>query len=1035
MARINKLCPIFLFVFTACFLFVPQWTQAEEKNVTIDPILMKKLEYRLIGPSRGGRVTAVTGIPDLPFTFFMGTTGGGVWKTTDGGITWDNISDKFFKVGSIGSVEVALSDPNIIYVGTGSASPRGNISAGRGVYKSTDAGQTWAFIGLEKAGQIGKIQIHPQDPDLVYAAVLGNIFGPNPERGVYRSKDGGKTWDRVCFVDEKTGCIDMVMDPQNPRIIYAGFWQAERKPWTMIDGGEKGGVWKTLDGGDTWKRLEGGLPDGVVGRVGIAVSPVNPARVWVIQEAKDEKKGGIYMTEDAGKTWKRINRDHNYRQRAWYYSRIFADPQNEHTLYVLNTDFYRSLNNGKEFERIRVPHGDNHCLWINPNNSNFMIQSNDGGANVSFNGGRSWSTLMNQPTAEIYRVAVDNQFPYRVYGDQQDNSTVSILSQGRPNQEFYTVGGGESGHIAVDPRNPDVIYAGNYIGILTRLDRKKGHIKQIKAYPELVDGIAGRDLKYRFQWNFPIRFSPHDPKVLYITSNYVHRSTDEGQTWEVISPDLTNNIDAYLDRPGGPIQHDVTGVETYCTVFAFEESPLEPGVLWAGSDDGLVHVSQDNGRSWQNVTPKDMPKEGTVNMFDISSKHPGRVLMAVYKYRDNDFKPYIFRTQDYGKSWSQLADGKNGIPEDFFVRAVREDPYREGLLYAGTEFGMFISFDNGKSWQEFQLNLPITPVTDMMIYQKDLVISTQGRSFWILDDIGFLHQIQDKQKDQDMVLYQPENPYRTQVRGTLGRLSVYFFLKEKPKEAKMEILDAQDNVIREYEKVKVEKGANRWTWDLTHKPPDKIKEAVISLSYTGGPKAVPGKYKVRLSAGENSQTQEFEVLKDPRWDFISQSDLQEQFDLQVKIGKAFTKSHDLIKNVRAIREQVKDISSRADKMGYDESIKTAAEELSKKLTALEDDLIQTKNESGQDPINYQVKLDNQLAYVYSTAHSQDGKPVQPITDRYNELMGRLNQASQNFQTLADTDLDSLRGPARTAQDPQDNLGAAPEKGLKKKQLT
>jgi hypothetical protein len=671
---------------------------------------------------------------------------------------------------------------------------------------------------------------------------------------------------------------------------------------------------------------------------------------------------------------------------------------------VLNTGFYKSLNDGEDFERIRTPHGDNHCLWINPKNPKIMIQSNDGGANVSLNGGISWSTQMNQPTAEIYRVAVDNQFPYRVYGDQQDNSTISISSQGRPSQDFYSVGGGESGHIAVDPRNPDVIYAGNYIGILTRLDRKKGHIKRINAYPELADGIAGRDLKYRFQWNFPIRFSPHDPNVLYITSHFVHRSTNEGQTWEVISPDLTNNIDAYLDRPGGPIQHDTTGVETYCTIFAFEESPFEQGVLWAGSDDGLVHVSRDNGQSWENVTPKNMPEEGTVNMFDVSTKHPGRVLMAVYKYRDYDFKPYIFRTENYGKKWELLTDGKNGIPEDHFVRAVREDPYREGLLYAGTEFGMFISFDNGKNWQEFQLNLPVTPITDLMIYEKDLVISTQGRAFWILDDIGLLHQIQDEHKNKDAVLYKPENAYRTQVRGTLGRLFVYFYLKEKPKSAKMEILDEQDNVIQEVEKLRTSEGANRWSWNLAHKPPEKIQNAVISLSSTGGARAVPGKYKVHLTVGEQSYSQDFEILKDPRWDFNSQEDLEEQFDLQVKIGKSFTQSHDLIKNVRAIRDQIKDIASRAAKAGYDESIKTAAEELTKKLTALEEDLIQTKNESGQDPINYQVKLDNQLAYVYSAAGSQDGKPVQSVYDRFNELDEQLSKAAHTFQELAETDI-------------------------------
>ncbi len=1003
---IQRVCIIVLFLIGVCSLTAAQ-EKATDPNVTVDPVLYSQLKYRLIGPIRGGRVTAVTGIPDESFTFFMGTTGGGVWKTTDGGVTWINISDGFFKVSSIGSVEVSLSDPNVVYVGTGSASPRGNISTGRGVYKSTDAGKTWTLRGLETEGQIGKLQIHPQDPDLVYAAVLGNIFGPNPERGVYRTTDGGKSWERIHSVDEKTGCIDLVMDPNNPRILYAGFWQAERKPWTLIDGGDKGGVWKTTDAGATWTRLEGGLPNGVVGRVGIAVSPVNSDRVWVIQESVDETKGGIYVSEDGGKTWKRINRDHDFRQRAWYYSRIFADTKNEHTVYVLNTGFYRSLNDGKDFERIRTPHGDNHCLWINPKDPNIMIQSNDGGANVSFNGGKSWSTQMNQPTAEIYRVAVDNQFPYRLYGDQQDNSTISILSQGRPSQSFYEVGGGESGHIAVDPRNPDIIYAGNYIGMITRRDRKKGHETRIDAYPELDDGIAMRDLKYRFQWNFPIRISPHDPGVLYITSNMVHRSRDEGRTWEVISPDLTNNIDAYLNRPGGPVQHDVTGVETYCTIFAFEESPIEPGVLWAGSDDGLVHVSRDNGETWINVTPKNMPKEGTVNMFDISPHQPGCVFMAVYRYRDNDFFPYIFKTKNYGHTWDLLTDGKNGIPQDYFVRAVREDPDRQGLLYAGTEFGMFISFDDGRHWQSFQLNLPVTPITDMVVYRKDLILSTQGRAFWILDDIGLLHQMQQTDLNKDLVLYVPENPYRTQMRGTLNQLSVYAYLNKKPEKASIEILDSKDNVIRSLKEFKPEKGLNRFTWDLTHEPPDKIKEAVISLSYTGGPRAVPGDYKVRLNIDDFTDTKNFEVLKDPRWTHITVDDLQEQFDLQAQVGQAFTKSHELIKNVRAIRDQVKDISERATKAGYSEDVKTAADALIKKITALEDELIQNKNESDQDAINYQVKLDNHLAYVYSFVHEQDSKPNTSINERFVELKAQLDKAAQDFQALEDTDLKSF----------------------------
>ncbi len=995
---------LFLLIFTGVLVLLSSLSWAEEDNEVIDPMLYKNLEYRLIGPYRGGRVTAVTGIPDEPLTFFMGSTGGGVWKTTDGGINWTNISDGFFKVASIGSIEVALSDPNVIYVGTGSASPRGNISTGRGIYKSTDAGRTWKLIGLNTEAQIGKIQIHPQNPDVVYAAVLGNIFGPGSERGVYRSLNGGKNWEKVLYIDDKTGCIDMVMDPTNPRILYAGMWQAERMPWTLIDGGEKGGVYKSIDGGENWERLKGGLPTGVVGRVGVAVSPVNPQKVWVIQESIEEEKGGIYLSEDGGKNWIRINREHHLRQRAWYYSRIFADPQDEHTVYVLNTGFYKSLNDGKDFRRIRTPHGDNHCLWINPHDSDIMIESNDGGANVTYNGGHSWSPQSNQPTAEIYRVSVDNQFPYRVYGCQQDNSSISISSQGRPSQEFYSVGGGESGHVAVDPRNPDIIYAGNYIGMLTKLDKKRGHMKGINAYPELHDGIAGRDLKYRFQWNYPIRISPHDPDILYISSNYVHKSTDQGQTWEVISPDLTQNIDAYLDRPGGPIQNDCTGVETYSTIFAFEESSLEKGVLWAGSDDGLVHVSKDGGQNWEDVTPKNMPKEGTVNMFDVSSKVPGRVFMAVYRYRDNDFRPYIFRTNDYGQTWDLLTDGENGIPENYFVRVVREDTDRKGLLFAGTEFGMFFSFDDGKHWQKGQLNLPLTPVTDMIIHNQDLVLSTQGRAFWILDDLAVLEQVKQNMTERKAVLFKPENAYRTQVRGTISRLSVYYYLKENSESVKIEILDQDEKLIREFDKIKSDKGLNQFTWDLTHEEPEKIKEAVISLSYTGGPEAVPGDYKVRLTCGEEVETQDFRVLKDPRWDHVSVQDLQEQFELQVKVGQKFTLSHDLIKKVRDIREQVQSISSRVPEAGYSEEIKKSAGELAEKLNTLEKDLIQTKNESGQDPINYQVKLDNQLAYLYSSVHSQDSKPTQAIYQRFEDLNKQLISAEKRFKGLVASEI-------------------------------
>lgn len=971
--------------------------RVQQKHITIEPGLLKQLKYRFIGPMRGGRVTAVTGVPQHPRTFYMGTTGGGVWCTRDGGISWENISDGFFKVGSIGSVEVAQSNPNIIYVGTGSASPRGNISSGRGIYKSTDRGKSWKLMGLERGGQIGKLQIHPHHPQSVYAAVLGNIFAPSSERGVFRTRDGGKSWTRVFYIDDKTGCIDLVMDPTNPLILYAGMWRVERKPWTLIDGGKQGGVWKSTDGGDTWKPLKGGLPTGIVGRVGIAVSPVNSEKVWVVQEAEGGKDGGIYLSLDGGKKWKRINKDRRFRQRAWYYSRIFADPIDEHTVYILNTSFYKSLNDGREFQRIPVPHGDNHCLWINPTDNRIMIQSNDGGANVSFNGGKSWSSQTNQPTAEIYRVTVDHQFPYRLYGDQQDNSSLSIASQGRG--DFYRVGGGESGHIAVDPRDPSIIYAGNYIGILTRLDRKKGHIKRVDAYPELDDGIAPRDLKYRFQWNFPIRISPHDPGVLYITSNHVHRSTNGGQDWQVISPDLTRNIDRYLGRAGGPVQNDVTGVETYCTIFAFEEAASEAGVLWAGSDDGLVHISRDNGQTWQNVTPRNMPPEGTVNMFDISATRKGQALMAVFKYRDGDTKPYIFRTRNYGVSWQLITSGRNGIPADFFVRAVREDPARPGLLYAGTEFGMFVSFDDGKNWQSLQLNLPVTPVTDMVIHRGDLAISTQGRGFWILDDIGLLHQVKKEHLQKDAVLYQPEDVYRTQVRGTVARLGVYAFLKEKPKKIKLEILDSSGKPIRRFKKLTASKGINRFNWNLTHDAPERIKKAVVSLSYLGGAKAIPGTYQVRLTVNKTPLTQTFRIIKDPRWAHVSQQDLEEQLKLQLETGRLFTSSHNLIKKIRSIQQQVTAITKLAQKASYGKALKEISDRLLKKIRKLENVMIQTKNESGQDPINFQVKLDNQLAYLYSMVYSQDSKPVASIYTRRNELKGQLDKAVLLFKDL------------------------------------
>ena len=1001
----------------------------DDPNVVYDPALFGAMKYRMIGPYRGGRATAVAGIPEQPYTFYMGSTGGGVWKTDDAGTSWRNVSDGTFKAGSIGAVAVAPSDPNVVYVGTGSAAPRGNISPGVGMYKSTDAGATWTAAGLEKAGQIGKIAIHPDDPDRVYVAALGTIFGPNPERGVFRSDDGGATWDHVLSISDSTGAIDLAVDPNNPRILYAGMWRVERKPWTLIDGSTEGGVYKSTDGGDSWRRLEGGLPGGLLGKVGVAVSPANSNRVWVLQATADEKKGGLYRSDNGGRSFTRINREHNLRQRAWYYTYVIADPQDENTVYVLNTGFYKSIDGGKTFERIRVPHGDNHGLWVNPHDTDIMINSNDGGANVSLTGGRSWSSQRNQPTSEFYRVTVDNQFPYRVYGAQQDNSTITVPSTSpggiTPTQHWYAVGGGESGHIAVDPRNPDLIYAGTYIGQITRLDRERGHQRNVTAYPQMHDGTAGRDIRYRFQWNAPIRLSPHNPDVLYHTSQYVHRTTDGGQTWETISPDLTTNNDAYQDIPGGPIQHDHTGVELYTTIFAFEESPHAAGELWVGTDDGRVHLSRDNGATWQEITPPDMPEEGTVNTIDLSAHAPGRAFVAVYKYREADFRPYLFRTDDYGQSWDRLTDGDNGIPDDHFVRVVREDPDRRGLLYAGTEFGLYVSFDDGAHWQSLQLNLPVTPITDMVVHEQDLVVATQGRSFWILDDLTPLHQLTDAVAGAAMHLFAPRPAYRTQLRGFGGPNApesrpngavIYFNFAEKPDTAAtvtLEILDEDNAVVRTFSTkpdedknegtLAVKKGMNRFVWDLNYPAPDLVEGAVMSLAYTGGPKAATGDYSVRLTSGEHTQTQAFAVKKDPRWPY-SDEDLQVQFDLTMAVLATLNETHAAIRTIRSVREQTKALADRAVKAGHTETLKTAARELGEKLTALEDKLIQTRSESSQDPINYPSMIDDQIAYLYTVVNFQDARPTAGSYERFDDLKAELQPHLDALQSILSTDL-------------------------------
>jgi photosystem II stability/assembly factor-like uncharacterized protein len=1018
---------------------------APAKGPAVDPALLAGLEWRSIGPYRGGRVTAVAGVTSQPRVFYFGGTGGGAWKTTDGGISWQSVSDGQLGTGSVGAIAVAESDPNVIFLGMGEACLRGNISHGDGVYKSTDAGKTWKNVGLRDTRHIGRVRIHPSNPDLVYVAAVGHAFGPNLERGVFRSKDGGKAWEKVLFVDEKTGAIDLALDPTNPRILYAALYQVLRLPWGFESGGPGSGLYKSTDGGDSWTKITGeGLPKkGVWGRIGLAVSPANPSRVWAMIEAED---GGLYRSDDAGKTWRRTNEERKLRQRAWYYSHIFADPKNADSVYVLNTAFYRSNDGGKTFSGIPVPHGDNHDLWIAPDDPLRMIESNDGGASVSFDGGKSWSSEDNQPTAQFYHVITDRQFPYWVYGAQQDNTTVAIASRtsqgGIGRTDWYPVGGCESGYVAPDPRDPMVSYAGCYDGVIERYDHRTQQSRDVNVYPDNPMGHGAEGMKYRFQWTFPIVVSPNDPAVLYTAGNRVFRSTNEGQSWEAISPDLTRNDPTKLGPSGGPITKDNTTVEYYGTIFALAESRVEKGLLWAGSDDGLVHVSRDGGKTWSNVTPKEMPEWSMVSQIDPSPHDPGTVYLAVNRYKLDDYRPFVYATTDYGKTWRKIT---TGIPDNAFVRAVREDPMRKGLLFAGTEAGVYLSFDNGARWQPLRLDLggeaekgkaeekkpggalPIVPVTDLVVKDSDLVISTQGRSFWILDDVSPLRQMSAEIGSKDAHLFKPTLAYRFGSPPGRGRRAVgqnppygaivYYNLKGEPKESEevtLEFLDAGGTLIRKFSnkeekkeegapaeddeefgqsrgpgKITAKPGLNRFAWDLRYPEPTRFKGLILWGGLPQGPTSVPGTYQVRLRVGGSALTESFEVRRDPRLS-VSQEDLQRQFELLLKIRDKLTETHDAISRIRTVKEQVQATADRARGTADAKSIADAAAALRKELTEVEEELYQTKNQSSQDPLNFPIRLNNKLSLLARVVEDADARPTDQSSLVYDDLAGKTD---------------------------------------------
>ena len=995
--------------------------------------LYESLEWKFAGPYRGGRSTAVSGVISKPYTFYMGTTGGGVWKTTDAGNNWKNISDGQITVGSIGAISVSESDENVIYVGTGSADPRGNISIGNGIYKSVDSGENWEFIGLPKAGLIGKIEIHPRNSDIVYVAALGNIFGPNAERGIFKTVDGGKNWEKVYFISNKTGARDVEINPDNENEILASFWTVQRKPWTLVDGSDEGGVFMSKDAGKSWKKLTEGLPKGLTGKIQVEYSPANSSRLWAMIQAQKEEEGGLYRSDDGGKTWSRINRDHKLRQRGWYYSHINADPVNENIIYASNTGFYKSVDGGKTFdERLYTQHGDNHGVWINPNDNKIMINCNDGGANVSLNGGETWSTQLNQPTPEFYRLTVDNQFPFRMYAGQQDNSTISVPSRGLPAltpfQNWFNAGGTECSDIAVHPKDPNIIYSTGYSGEFTYKNLTTGEEYQRTPYVHLTEGTRQDDLKYRFQWNYPVFVSKYNPDNVYVGSNVVHVTSDKAINWDIISPDLTRQLlkedEEKADIPGGPIQNDATGVEVYSSIFALEESPHNEGEIWVGSDDGLIHITRDGGKSWVDITPeKIIPYQGTINKIELSSHEPGRALVAVYNYRNNDFNPYIIVTNDYGENW-KIISKNNGIPSDHFVRAIAEDPARKGLLYAGTEFGAYVSFNDGRSWNSLQMNLPHVPITDMEVTQNDLAISTQGRGFWILDKINVLQDIH--LVDDKPFLFTPEPALRTNLGG--GRRSggirfendISFYLPRdyNVDEIELFIKDPSGNIIVnfqertsylfdvDYDEEKVYAGTHTVYWDLEHEEP-KIQKDFISMYYSAsrgnGPLAVPGTYTVELNVQSEVYSKPLEVRMDPRWK-ISAQDLEMQFNISSEVVGLINESQEKLSEMRGIVSQITKFISLTEGKDYHSEVKDLGNSIIESINNVENNLYQDKIETSQDEINYPRKWTNHITHLYDRLTTDDQAPNDGMLDRVQELKSDYEKYINPYQEIVSVDV-------------------------------
>ncbi len=1059
---------------------------------TVDTALFNALRWREVGPARGGRSVAVAGSAQRPYEYWMGTTGGGVYKTTDGGMNWQPVTDRYFG-GTIGAITVDPSNPDIVWVGGGETCIRGNTSHGDGVWKTTDAGRTWTLMGFSEE-HISNIVVHPSNSSVVYLGVFGDVFKASANRGIYKSTDGGSNWSKALFVNDSTGSIDLVMDPSNPEVLYAAMWQAWRQPWGMSSGGPHSALYKTSDGGATWTNLTNtarGMPKGVVGKIGVAVSPANPRRVWALIE---HDSGGIYRSDDAGATWEYINRERKLRQRAWYYSHIYADPKNADIVYALNVGFFRSRDGGKTFPQgIQVPHGDNHDLWIAPNDAERMVNGNDGGANVTFNGGRTW-TDQEFATAQFYHVTTTNDWPYMICGAQQDNSTLCGPSRKQgaiTRADWYDAGGCESGYIAAHPLKPHVTFAGCYGGNLERSDRLTGFARNVTVYPRNPMGHSSEDIAVRFQWTFPIVFSRHNPNVLYAAGSRLFRSTDEGGSWTAVSPELARRDPKTMGPSGGPITKDQTGVETYGLIFAFDESPLTPGLLWAGTDDGFIWISRNNGVSWSNVTPTDIGDFTRISIIEPSTHDAGTAYVAANRYALGDKRPILYKTGDYGKTWTQIV---NGIKNDHFTRVIREDPVRRGLLFAGTERATYVSFDDGRNWQSIQKNLPPVPLHDLTIKDNDVIVAAHGRSFWVMDDISPLRQISAQIASKDAHLFRPVDAFRTQWGGGFGGgggggggaggvganpssgAVIYYTLKSPRQKVNLEFTDAAGKVVQSFtsdqhpdaaadsvriEEIKAQRvdslvrggvardsavrsvnaalstpqaqnqalgieflrprpprvanraGLNQFAWNLRYPDAVTFENLIMWAAGTNGPVTPPGAYAVRLTVNDGAgQSQSFRVRKDPR-STSTDADILAQFNLLIAIRDKTTEANNAVRLVRNMRSQVDDRTNRLTGERRGEFAGSATGMMGK-LTAAEREAYQVRNESGQDPLNFPIKLNNEIAGVASYVSQGEYRPTKQAYEVFAMLSKELDVHLKAIQSTLDSDLPMLNAILRAA---------------------